>query len=294
MLNITERCKSAFIGHAIASNYDPAISLAINVSESLLEHKEFNGRDILSRYLFSYHTKAFVIGETTRYIYNAALNTIQATRKNSPITRQDFLLDQTYITELVKTIDKEMNGLTAGCSPAQRSFPLALCARIDDDDLFELSKQEAALTHFNPQAGQVAAVVNAICRSLLRNKTWSDSIRSSFTSPGISGDIISVSQRYMRSPDPYTPTHAAYAPTVLNAALYFVHQSTNARDAIEKARTKGNCYCAPIVGFISGIRWGIPVEMYANKVNDLQIIKMCEMADKLSNAWPVQNQDVFN
>ena len=294
MLNISERCKSAFISHAIASNYDESISMPNNVGESLLEKKEFNGPDILSRYLFSYHMKQFAIGEITNYIYKAALSKSQTTPNSSSITRQDFLLHSSDITEYVKGIDQQLNGLTAGCAPAQRSFPLALYAQIDDADLFELSKKEAALTHLSPVAGQVAGVVNRICRSLLRKATWSDAVHSGFVLPGLPIDIISVSNRYMRCSDPFSQTHAAYAPTVLNAALYFVHQSTNAKEAIEKARAKGSCYCLPIVGCISGIRWGIPVEMYTNKVSDPKFLTMCDTAERLSNTWPVENKEVFS
>ena len=39
MLSIDARCNGAFIGHAIASNYDPSISMAINVTDSLVERK---------------------------------------------------------------------------------------------------------------------------------------------------------------------------------------------------------------------------------------------------------------
>lgn len=294
MLNIFEGCKSAFLGHAIASNYDESISMPKNVAHSLLEQKQFNGPDILSRYLFSYHTKPFAIGAITTYIYNTTLSKIQTTRNSLSITQQDFLLHPSHITEYVTAIDRQMNGLTGGCAPAQRSFPLALYGQINDEDLFELSKEEAALTHFNPVAGQVAGVVNTICRSLLRKAKWSDAVHSGFVLPGLCDDIRSVSNRYMRSPDPFSKTHAAYAPTVLNAALYFVHQSTNAKEAIEKARARDHCFCVPIVGCIAGIRWGIPMDMYANKVSDPQFLSICEIAERLSKTWPVDNKEVFN
>jgi ADP-ribosylglycohydrolase len=295
MLSIQGRCHGAFIGHAIASKYDPSISMAIDISNSLLERQQFDGPDILSRYLFLYHTKHYEIGEATKYLYQVASKNIQAVGNKSSIARQDLLFDQNTINEYVKITNDKLGGHTAGCGPAQRSFPLALCTWIDDDDLFEISKQEAALTHFSPLAGQVAGVVNVICRSLLRNKTWTDAVRRAFASPGLHSDVINVYARYARSPEPFTKIHVAYAPTVLNAALYYIHTATNAKEAIDSVVcSTDRYYCAPIVGFLSGARWGIPDEMYKDKVNDTQFVTIRDTANKISSSWPIKYQSVSN
>ena len=294
MVSIQGRCHGAFIGHAIASKYDPSISMAIEISDSLLEHKKLNGPDILSRYLYLYYTKHYEIGETTKYLYQIALNNIQMAGNRSTITRQDFLLDQNTINEYVKITNDKLNGHTGGCGPAQRSFPLALCTSIDDDDLFEISKQDAALTHFSPLAGQVAGVVNVICRSLLRNKTWAEAIQRAVASPGLHSDVTDVFARYARSSEPFIKTHAASAPTVLNAALHFIHNATNAKEAINNVSSTDRYYCAPIVGFLSGARWGIPDDMYKDKVNDTQFVIIRDTTNKLSSSWPVKYQSVSN
>jgi hypothetical protein len=101
--------------------------MATNISDSLLERKQFDGPDILSRYLYLYHTKHYEIGETTKYLYQIALNNIQTAGNNSSITRQDLLLNENTINEYVKITDDKLGGYTAACGPAQRSFPPALC-----------------------------------------------------------------------------------------------------------------------------------------------------------------------
>lgn len=295
MLNIQGRCNGAFIGHAIASNYDPSISLAINISDSLLEKKTFNGPDVLSRYLYLYHIQRSEVGEITKNLYNIVLNNIQKSSRNPSISRQSFLLDQSSIDEYVKLTHTKLDGYTAGCGPAQRSFPLAFYHSFDDDvELFKISQEEAALTHYNPLAGQVSGVVNVICRSLLKNNKLFDAIKHGSNMPSLHNDVTNALQCYARSPEPFVKTHIAYAPTVLNAALHYVHMSKDAEQAITMARNKDKHYCAPIVGIIAGTLWGIPKEIYANKMNESQLSVVSSTADKLSNLWPEEKHSVTN
>jgi hypothetical protein len=291
MISIHARCDGAFIGHAIASNYDPSIFLALNISESLLGNKRFNGPDILSKYLFLYHTQRSEVGATTKYIYQVAVNNVSNKGKTS-LTPQDFLFDQSIINETVKMADKNLGGLTAGCGAAQRSFPLALCPSISDDDLFGLSMEEAALTHYSPLAGQVAGVVNLICRSLFRNKTWHEAVHFAFSQPSLNPDVTNIHSRYSRSPGPYVKTDPAYAPTALNAALYYITNSKNAVEAIETARANDKHFCAPIVGILSGARWGVPLEMYKGSSTDPQLKTIRDIANRLGDLWPSQHDNV--
>lgn len=279
------RCEGAFIGHAIASQYDPSIYLAENVGNSLLDCKTFDGSDILSRHLYLYHTKPCEIGEVTKYIYQQAIQYISG---KPALSRESFCFNQSVIDEIVQSTDKKCDGYTAACGPAQRSYPLAFCSFISDHDLFDYTKHEAKLTHYSPLAGQVAGIVNLICRSLLNNKTWSESINSAFAEPQLHDDIKSIYGRHHRWPKPTTETHPAYAPTVLNAALHYVATSENATQAILKAQTNEKVYCRPIVGILAGARWGIPIEMYKNNINDLQLKTLRETASKLSNLWQIK------
>ncbi|CAF0976879.1 unnamed protein product [Adineta ricciae] len=73
------------------------------------------------------------------------------------------------INESAKTTHDRLDDYTAGCGPAQRSFPLAFCSWIDDDNLLDVSENETVLTHSRSLSESVAGVVNSICRSLLRN-----------------------------------------------------------------------------------------------------------------------------
>jgi len=285
MANIPTCCEGAFIGHAIASQYDPSIFMALNVGESLLDCKEYNGSDILSRHLYLYHTRKCEIGETTKYIYQQAL---QHNSGQSSLTRESFRFDQKMIDEFVKLADKKYDGHTGGCGPAQRSYPLAFCAYISDDDLVDCTFSEAKLTHYSSLAGEVAVIVNLICRSLLKNEDWSDAVNSAFSVPNLHDDIKNVLLRFRRWPNPVVETHAAYAPTVLNAALHYVDASKNSAQAIANAYAKDKHYCAPIVGILAGARWGIPEEMFKDNINDSKLKTIRETANKLVNLWNIK------
>jgi ADP-ribosylglycohydrolase len=285
MTTILTRCEGAFVGHAIASQYDPSIFMALNVSDSLLDCREFNGSDILSRHLYLYHTKKCEIGEITKYIYQEAL---KHNNTQSSITREHFRFDQSIIDETVKSAEKKYDGRTAGCSPAQRSYPLAFCAYISDNDLVDCTLSEAKLTHYSSLAGEVALVVNLICRSLLKNTDWNDAVNAAFTMPNLHEDIKNVLLRYRRWPNPAVETHAAYAPTVLNAALHYVESSRNPAQAIANAYAKDKHYCTPIVGILAGARWGIPEQMFKDNINDSKLKTIRETANKLINLWNIK------
>ncbi|CAF2119903.1 unnamed protein product [Rotaria magnacalcarata] len=286
MMNALTRCEGAYIGHAIASQYDPSIYMSLNVSDSLLACQKFDGPDILSRHLYLYHTQRYEIGETTKYIYQEAL--VRIGTRTSP-TRENFLFKQSCIDEMVQIAHKKCDGLTAGCGPAHRSYPLAFCHFISDDDLYEYSTLEAQLTHYSPLAGQVAGIVNVICRSLLKNKSWDDAVNLAFSAPRLHKDVQQIYGRHHRWSNPAVETHAAYAPTVLNNALHHVAASKNASQAMAKADGKEKFYSLPIVGVLAGAYWGISAELFKDNIDDSKLKRLRDAAAKLSSFWKEDN-----
>lgn len=292
MLTMSARCEGAFIGHALASQYDPSVFMAANISQSLIEQKNFNGPDILARHLHLYYTHKCEIGEITKYIYQQAVQYKGQEGKN--LTRDDFRFSQSTIDQFVKAADEKFGGNTSGCGPAQRSYPLAFCTLISDNDLYDLTMLEAKLTHFSPIAGQVAGIVNRICRFLLKNQSWIDAISSAFVVSNLHPDIISILGRYGRFATPAEEKHAAYAPTVLNAALHYVTRAKDPEQAIAEAIKNGKHYCVPLVGILAGARWGIPMEFFEKNINDQRLIKLRETASALSDFSKTKSENVSN
>ena len=55
---------------------------------------------------------------------------------------------------------------TAGCGPAHRCMPLAGFIKIPTNELIDLARQEAKITHYHEDAGNGSAIVVLLCRHL--------------------------------------------------------------------------------------------------------------------------------
>lgn len=284
MATIWERCVGAFAGHAISSEYDPSVSMALNISMSLLRLHKFDGPDIFSQHMDLYNREGGAVGQITIDVYKEACKEHSARGQSG--TRR-FLFEQSTIDRLVKTVNNNCGGLTAGCGPAQRCYPLAFCPFIIDENLPWLSIDEAKLTHFSPVAGQVAAIVNVICRGLIRGKPWADAVNAAFSMARLHEDIRSIPGTYARWPQMKNDPHPSYAPSVLNTALNCVNQSSSMERAVEIAKyEKNGFYCKPIAGILAGARWGLSEEMKAKHEGNRQFANVCHAANELAKLWP--------
>ena len=292
MANATTRCNGAFIAHTLATGHDPSIWLSVQLSESLLEHKEFNPSDVVSRYLFMCHTEGYALGQVTTQMYQVVLDTFKTRRHTSSFSRQDFLLDRPAIGKAVKLVDTRLHGQTAGCGPVHRSFPLALYPGIEDGDLFERSMEEAQLTHAHPVAGQVAGIVNLICRGLLRDSTWDDAVESAFSVPRLHNDLLGVRANYSRCHVPDSKKQLPYAPNALQTALYYINDSKDALDAIGKARSARQSFSLAIVGILAGMRWGVPLTTLTEHSSKPEMKRMLEAANRFAHFWDTEYSSV--
>ncbi len=218
-----DRCRGVLLGLAAGDRIGGPIRMAVRVAESLLSSECFDPADILARYLDWWRQGAFDTGP----VADRALAFIATGMPASEATAQ---------------VHHESGGRTAGCNPAHRSTPLAMLASLADEDLATCAMTEAHLTHFDPLAGEVAAAVNKLCRSLSRGMAWSDGERQC---TGFIGQ---------ERPD----DNGGYAPAVLQAALYFVRTSASFQEALDRSLAFAGPanYCPVLVGAISGARWG--------------------------------------
>ena len=284
-MNATARSNGAFIAHTLASNNDASILMSGQLIESLLQYKKFNHSEVLSRYLFLYHTERCALGKTITEMHKVILDMLTNRYHDSSLTRQDFLINRSTIDKAVKLVDNNLHGQTAGCGPAHRSFPLALCPAIKDEDLFERSMEEAQLTHASPIAGQVAGIVNLICRALLRDQTWDEAIESAFAVPRLHDDLLDVWTSHSRSHCPDPDSNSAYAPNSLHAALYYISNSNDTLGAIRKARSENDFSCLPIVGILAGTLWGVPPLIQREHSGNPQMTSMLQAANTFAYVW---------
>jgi ADP-ribosylglycohydrolase len=143
---------------------------------------------------------------------------------------------------------KTLGGQSAGCNPAHRAPALAVTLDTDLLGLVEAVKADAALTHHDPLAGDVAAAVAVLCRVLMGGASWEEAKlvaadgRLPETVAAIAGDGS-------------LPTDGGYAPEVLAAAVYFLDKyPVDVALGAAKAFAGGANYCPVLVGAIGGGR----------------------------------------
>jgi ADP-ribosyl-[dinitrogen reductase] hydrolase len=151
----------------------------------------------------------------------------------------------------VRIVDKNHNGLTAGCNPAHRIAPLSFVSSIAIEQLPDLAIQEARITHHHPLAGDVSAAVVVLCRALLDGMTYEKA--KAFAAK----DRLPETREALLNFDDRPLSASGFSPEALRAAIHFIDRSPCASDAVEAASLfagDGN-YCPVLVGAISGARW---------------------------------------
>ena len=211
------------IGLAAGDKIGGPIRMAVRLAESLLDLNGFNSADILNRYLAWWREGAFDTG---------------------PVSDRALALLATGmpVHDATAQVHREFGGKTAGCNPAHRSPALSMLAAIADEDLAACAMTEAALTHHDPLAGEVACMVNKLSRSLIRGVVYDVALREcgNLTDQVGPGD------------------NGGFAPDVLRAALHFVGTSGCFAEALERSLAFAGPanYCPVLVGAIAGARWG--------------------------------------
>ncbi len=279
--------ENVMLGHAAADECRASTHLALLLSKSLCKLKGFDASDIMSRYLYLFHVSQCNMGEASRLVYDELKASLTTTPDT--FTRKHFIFTVEKIYDASGSVHNRLNGLSGGCNPAQRSFPLACCPWIDDQSLFQLSCAEARLTHFSQAAGQVAGLVNLICRRLLKGDEWNDAVKTAFSSTiDLLGEIREIQQRYEHDKVLKSQGHPAYAPNTLHTTLYCVTHATSFEDAINLANQIDPEYCPVLIGILAGARWAVPQSMLVNSQQST-LKEIRQVAKCFSDEWNRRN-----
>jgi ADP-ribosylglycohydrolase len=246
-----DRCRGVLIGLAAGDRNGGPTRMAVRLAESLLDCGGFDLADVVNRYLRWWREAAFDTG---------------------PVSARALALVAAGMSaaEAVAQVHRESGGRTAGCNPAHRSPPLSMLVSIADDELGRCAEAEARLTHHDPLAGEVAALVNQLCRSLIRGTAWPDAVRGAGRfaegGPGENG---------------------GYAPDVLRAALHFVGMSADFAEALERSLAFAGAanYCPVLVGALAGARWGASAIPQAALSQVAILPRMRATAEALAAGW---------
>lgn len=233
MSDLQDRAAGVLLGLAAGDRVGGPIRMALRLAESLVDRGGFDATDVGARYLAWWREGAFDTGPTAADVLTLAASGLP-------------------IEEAVAQVDERTGGMTAGCNPAHRSVPLAVCASIPDSELPEAAASEALLTHRHPLAGDVAAAVVRLCRALIQDASWSVAL-------GVAGEGRNEETRRSLGGSTLTDlSPSGYAPDVLMAAVHFVGTSPSFPIALARSVDFAGPanYCPVLVGSIGGARWG--------------------------------------
>ena len=151
----------------------------------------------------------------------------------------------------VEYAHREKGGRTAGCNPAHRVTPLATCLDVPDGQLVAAAKAEAALTHFDPLAGDVAAATAVLIRLLVGGVAW----RSALAEAAIGR--MHKTQMALTNQNGSGLSQGGYAPDVLRAAVYFLDTQPGFQSALDASVLFSGPanYCPVLVGSIGAVRY---------------------------------------
>jgi ADP-ribosylglycohydrolase len=147
--------------------------------------------------------------------------------------------------EAVTQAHEALDGQTAGCNPAHRAPALAVTLDTDISGLVEAVRADAALTHHDPLAGDVAAAVAVLCRVLMDGASWEEA--KAVAADGRLPETVAA----IAADSDALPTASGYAPEVLAAAVYFLDRyPVDVVLTAAKTFAGGANYCPIIVGAI--------------------------------------------
>ena len=258
------RALGVLLGLAAGDQNGGPIRMALRLAESLAERRGFDPDDVMRRYMEWYREGAFDTGPV-------ALSVFARIAGGQPRA------------VAVRGVHEANGGLTAGCAPAQRSAPLAMAAFVSDGELARAAREEAALTHFDSLAGDVAAAVVILCRGLIAGLAWPDALaraaagRAEVTRKALGGSGADVG----------AIGRGGFAPEALAAAIHFLSQHDRLVNALEAAQAFAGPqnYCPVLVGSIGGARWGVdqvPVEL----IRHVELLpRLWHVGGQLASGW---------
>lgn len=163
-----------------------------------------------------------------------------------------LIADGTNLDRAVAQAHRESKGQTADTSAAHRAAPLAMAGNLPDQRLTHLAELEAAITHWDPLAGEVTSTVVSLCRTLIRGTEWTQACKE--TGYGRSFRV-NMALQPIAIKECKTTRHA---PDALQAAITILDQHQSLPDALEHAFAFAgeSDECPILVGSIGGARWG--------------------------------------
>ena len=270
---VVDRSIGCLAGVLVGDDNGGPANMMMESLEAILIHNIVNTRDIGELYLKWFRSDGYDAGITT----HKALSYVE--------TGLSF-------TEAVEQTHKDLDGRTAGISPAHRSVSLAVLFSywyVNSPNFFEefpntgfhdfkdTVRREARLTHFHNEASEVSMAVNAICMRFIVGGDLFKSIPfgMNFLTTDWSMDIFG----YLESLAVDDLSNSGYAPDVLISALWFLLNTRSFEEAMQQSKEFSGVanYCPVLVGSIGGAMYGyegVKTCINASHINHLKRVKL--------------------
>jgi ADP-ribosyl-[dinitrogen reductase] hydrolase len=252
LTSIQDRVAGTLLGLAAGDRIGGPLRMALCLAESLLSQRKFDSQHVFEAYRTWYLNGGFDTGPTTARVFKHVSQGLS-------------------VVDAVVLVDKQAQGLTAGCNPMHRAIPLALASFISDDELAEIARQEAKLTHSHPLAGDVSAATVMLCRKLIHGENLETALNSINTENWLDRPL----------------SNSGYAPHVSHAAVHFVRETDNFQTALGNSLgfAGADNYCPVIVGALAGAMYGAS-SIPAATLNHCDIVKkVVKVAHDFADHW---------
>lgn len=252
-----DRVKGVLLGLAAGDKIGGPLQMALLLAESLVHIGTYDSNDYSTRLLTWHAQGSFDTGPVAESVFRKGASGIP-------------------LAAAARDVHASFRGMTAGCNPAHRCAPLAIAASVvPATSLAAAAREQAALTHAHPVAGDVAAAFAIALRALVLGDSW-DSVLAAMPSAFLPrpGEALN---------------NGGFSPDVLRAALHFVSSCESFSTALDASvRFAGSAnYCPVLVGALAGARWGarqIPASSHAHCFRrDLERASLA--AELLGGAW---------
>lgn len=262
MAGEAERARGILLGFLMGDRNGGPIQMALELAASLRRLGRFSLNDVRLRYLTWFLREGTDTGPVSARVFELISFGVDA-------------------GDAVARVHRELGGLTAGCNPAHRAAPLAMCSFIADDDLAATAVQEAKLTHEHRLAGDVSAAVVVLCRALIRGAAWSEALEVAAVDrqPATQTAMLLAIRPVLKS--------GGFALDVLRAGIFFVDRYSSFEAALSEAlRFAGPAnYCPVLVGSIAGARWGAPEIVIDGYPRRDILMRALEVSQELTSQW---------
>ena len=223
--------ENLFVGLCAADKNGGPPQMALQLADSLEQEGKFDIEDVSKRYLNWHKFDGYDAGPTAGRVFQLVGQGMSFVKAS-------------------QHVDFELSGRTAGCNPAHRATPLAMLD-VGDEELIDITIQEAKLTHWHPLAADVSVATVLLCRKLWQGEEWHAAVASTRK-----GRMIET-QRALEAQHINELNGNGYAPNVLAAAMYFLSNSKSITEAIEQSIDFAGPanYCPVLVGSIGAAKW---------------------------------------